>query len=191
MVNTLGSGVTLVNGIVPWATVGTLGNTPNQYDFLTFVTSGSSNSVAAFTNYKTSLATAGPTDTVRLTANETLTTNKVVNAILFAGTSANALITITQNNFTLGVTSGAILSMGNNTLTLSGGTVDFGSAEGILDQNNANITVNSSLTGTGGLTLTNTTAGTFNLTAANSYTGTTTINANPVTLTLNLGNIAP
>ena len=52
------------------------------------------------------------------------------------------------------MTSGAILSMGNNTLTISGGTVDFGSAEGILNQNNANITVNSSLTGTGGLTMT-------------------------------------
>ena len=84
------------------------------------------NSIGVFSNYKTSLAAAGPTDTVRLTANETLNTNKVVNAIFFAGTTTNNSITITQNTannvFTLGVTSGAILSMGNNTLTISGGT---------------------------------------------------------------------
>src|SRR5205814_5180915 len=57
-------------------------------------------------------------------------------------------------------------------------------------QNNANIVVNSSLAGTGGLTLTDTTAGTIALNSANSYTGTTTINANPVTLTLTLGNLS-
>src|SRR5262249_22228699 len=158
LVNNLGAGAALINGILPWATVGTLGGTPAQFDFVTFTSSGGSNSLVPFTNYKTSLASAGATDTVRLTTSETLVSNKVVNAILFAGTSAGANQTITQNNFTLGLTAGAILSMGNNQLTVSGGTVDFGSAEGILDQNNANIVINSSLTGTGGLTLTNTTA---------------------------------
>src|SRR5207302_73651 len=103
-------------------------NLVNQFDFVTLVPAGPGSSVAAFTNYKTSLAAAGPTDTVRLTAGETLTTNKVVNAILFAGTTTNNNITVTQNNFTLGVTSGAVLAMGNFTLTLSGGTVDFGAA---------------------------------------------------------------
>ena len=191
LINNLGRGVALVNGILPWATVGTPRRHPgNQYDFATFVpAAGGSNSVAAFTNYKTSLAAAGPTDTVRLTGNESLTTNKVVNAILFAGTSAGGSITITENNFTLGVTSGAIMSMGNQTLTISGGTVDLGSAEGILDQNNANLVVNSSITGTGGLTLTDTTAGTITLNAANSYSGTTTINGTG-TGQLTLGNIS-
>ena len=140
-------------------------------------TGSGGNSIAAFTNYKTSIAAAGPTDIVRLTASETMTANKIVNAILYAGTTAGGGITITQNDFTLSVASGAILSMGNKTLTISGGTVDFGSAEGILNQNNANIDVNSTITGTGGLTITDTTAGTITLNAANSYTGTTTINA--------------
>src|SRR5262249_27475442 len=153
LVNTFGAGTTLSNGILPWATVGSLGGTPNQFDFVTFTAVGPSNSVTPFTNYKTSLAAAGPTDTVRLTANETMTANKTVNAVLFAGTTANASITITQNNFTLAVASGALLAEGNNTLTLNGGTVDFGAAEGILGQNNANIAVNSTLTGTGGLTI--------------------------------------
>ena len=154
LVNAFGPGAGLVDGILPWATVGSIGTTPNQYDFATTASVNGSNSIAAFTNYTSNIANAGPTSIVRLTANETLTANKVVGAILFAGTSTGASITITQNGFTLGVTSGAILSMGNNTLTISGGTVDFGSAEGILDQNNANTAVNSSLTGPNGLTIT-------------------------------------
>lgn len=178
LINTLGTGVAQVNGIVPWATVGTLTpTTPNQYDFVTLSPAGSASSVAAFTNYKSSIAAAGPTDAVRLTANETLAANRVVNAVLFAGTSAGTNPTITQNGFTLGVAAGAILSEGNNVLTVSGGTVDFGAAEGILGQNNANITMNSSLTGTGGLTVYNTTAGNITLAAANTYTGGTTVNA--------------
>ena len=175
LVNSFGPGAGLIDGILPWATVGSIGTTPNQYDFATTVAVNGSNSIAAFKNYTSNIADSGPTSIVRLTANETLTANKVVGAILFAGTSTGASITITQNGFTLGVASGAILSMGNNTLTISGGTVDFGSAEGILDQNNANITVNSTLTGTNGLTITDTTAGTITLAAANSYTGTTTV----------------
>ena len=196
LVNALGTGVALVDGILPWATVNTLGATPNQYDFATFVASGGSSSVAAFSNYKTSLASAGPNDIVKLTAGETLASNKVVGAILFAGTTAGANAVITQNNFTLGVTTGAILAMGNQLLTIGGGTaatngtLDFGSAEGILNQNNANITVNSSITGTGGLTITDTFAGAITLNAANSYTGATTINASVSTLTLTVGNIS-
>jgi len=67
--------------------------------------------------------------------------------------------------------------------------VDFGSAEGILQNNNANIVVNSSLTGTGGLTVTGTTAGSVTLNAADSYTGGTTLNG--VGGTLNVGNVSP
>ena len=66
LINSLGSGIALVNGILPWATVGTLGNTPNQYDFATLAAAGTGSSVAAFTNYKTSLATAGPTEQAHL-----------------------------------------------------------------------------------------------------------------------------
>ena len=212
LITTLGSGVTTFgttlnnvvgsNGntifnsnILPWATIGTLGGTGpgtsnfvQQYDFVTL--SGSSPiSVAAYSNYKTSIAAAGPTDIVKLTASETMTANKVVGAHHVRRHHVSpAGITVTQANFTLGVASGAIMSMGNNTLTFNGGTIDFGSAEGILNQNNANLTVNSSLTGTGGLTVTNTTAGAITLGAANSYTGTTTLNnlndATAVSLTI-------
>ena len=66
--------------------------------------------------------------------------------------------------------------MGNQTLTLNGGTVDFGPAEGLLQVSNANITANSTLIGTGGLTTVETTAGTVTLNAANNYTGATTLN---------------
>ncbi len=167
LVNSFGPGAAMVNGILPYATVASVGATPNQFDFATTVAAGTASSIAAFTNYKSSLAAAGPTDTVRLTASETLASNKVVNAILFAGTTTNngvGSITINQNTgsnnlFTLGVTSGAIMAMGNNTLTITGGTVDFGSAEGILNENNANITFNSAIAGTNGLTISATAAG--------------------------------
>ena len=191
LINTLGSGVSLFNtsgnsNILPWATIGSLGGTgpgganiEQQYDFVTLIGTAPF-SVGVFTNYKTTIASAGANDIVRLVANETLTQNKVVGGIMFAGTTTGASITITQANYTLGVASGAIMAMGNNTLTISGGTVDIGTAEGILDQNDVTITVNSSLTGTGGLTLTNTYAGVINLNAANSYTGTTTVNGSPI-----------
>ena len=196
LITALGAGAALYNGsngsILPWATIGTLGgvgpggsNIVNQYDFVTLVGS----SVAAFSNYKTTLAAAGPNDIVKLTASETLVSNKTVGAIMAAGTTSGVNATITENNFTLGVTSGAIMSMGNQTLTIAGGTVDFGSAEGILNENNANITVTSSLTGTNGLTLTATTAGTITLSSANSYQGTTTVNGTG-TGSVTVGNIS-
>ena len=80
-VNALGAGAAMINGIFPWATIGTLGGLSNQLDFMTLVSATGGNNIAAFSNYKTSIASAGPTDIVRLQANETLTANKVVGAI--------------------------------------------------------------------------------------------------------------
>ena len=54
--------------------------------------------------------------------------------------------------------------------------------------NNANIAVNSSITGTGGLTITDTTAGTITLNAANSYTGTTTVTSGSLIVNGTLAN---
>ncbi len=156
------------------------------------------NSIAAFTNYAPNLASAGPTSIVRLSANETLTTNKVVGAILFDGAINSADITITENGFTLGIGSGgmgAIVAASSNTLNINGGTIDFGANEGILYLYDANITIGTSaITGsniTNGLTFTDTVAGTLTLSNTNSYTGTTTINGPFAGSGLTVGSVGP
>ena len=118
----------MVNGILPYATAQTLG-AGTQYDFATTVPAGQTVLPSSPTTKRRSPPPVRPTR-FGLTGNESLTTNKVVNAILFRRHQPGGSITITENNFTLGVTSGAIDAMGSNTLTISGGTVDFGSAEG-------------------------------------------------------------
>ena len=164
---------TLTNGILPYATVNTLGVAP--VDFVAY----GANGIAPYTNYVTSLAAAGPTSNVRLTANETLLANKTIGSLLIVGS-----LTVSENNFTLTVASGGVLGISGATPTISGGTLDFGSAEGIL-QANVSTTITSTITGTGGLTISGPGMATLNV--ANNYTGGTTYNG-PGTLAL--GNIS-
>src|SRR5205823_1040337 len=118
-------------GILPYATV-------SGTDFATY-DSVNNNSVAAFTGYATSLAAAGPGDTVKLTGPDVLTGNKTINALLLAG--------------------GAI---GSGTVTLISGIVQglaAGSIPNALALNNSSVTVGglNNLTFTGPVTLNNTT----------------------------------
>ena len=169
---TLTLGSTAATGILPWALVQQVGSS-NQ-DFATY----GANGIVNFTNYATSIAAAGPTSVVKLTVGETLTANRVVGAII----SAAATATIAEAGFTLTIAAGAVVQTNATTLTISGGTLDFGSAEGLLMVGPATvstgITVTSSISGNGGLTITN--AGTntpgISLNAANNYTGGTWIN---------------
>ena len=116
---------------------------------------------------------------MRLLSGETLTSNKVVGAIMFPGSSAGNQ-TITLGNYTLGVTSGAIASDGSNNLTISGGTIDFGAAEGIIGHTQAQLTISSTIAGSGGLTIFNTAQYNTLLNNANTYSGTTYIDSNPI-----------
>ncbi len=159
-------------GILPYATVN--GGDFATYDFAT-------NSIAAFTGYVTSLAAAGPNDTVKLSAAETLTGDKTVNALLLAGG------TVGEAGYTLTLAGGALATTAGftTTNTIIGGTLAFGSNEGILQTNAAAITtLNSTITGSGGLTIGG--GGTLNLPNANTYTG-TTVQGNGI---LNVGNSA-
>ena len=74
-------------------------------------------SIAAFANYKTSLASAGSTDNVRITASETLAANLDVNGLLIVN-NATVNPTVTENNgtsnFTLTIGSGALVVTSNN-----------------------------------------------------------------------------
>ena len=91
---------------------------------------------------------------------------------------------------TLNVSSDAALGASTGTLTLDGGTLQWGAAfnsaraitlgssGGTLDTNSFSSTLSGVISGTGGLTKTGT--GTLTLSGTNTYTGTTTINAGTI-----------
>src|SRR5262249_11706950 len=128
--------------------------------------------------YVSSLTAPGTLNNVRLTAGTTLTQDQTINALHY---NSNTAGTIDLSNHNLTVNSGAILATGN--LTFTGGTLNFGSAEGIIHVSlaggaaNTNVTINSVITGSGGLT-SNTSLLTLN--GVNQYTGPTTLNAGGV-----------
>src|SRR5207249_3322873 len=90
---------------------------------------------------------AGPGDIVKLTGNEVQAGNKTITALLLAGGGQ-----VGQAGFTLTLSSGGLAaSSGSNTII--GGTLAFGSAEALAQTNaGATLTVNSPVTGSGGLT---------------------------------------
>jgi fibronectin-binding autotransporter adhesin len=167
----------LVNGILPWATV--VAPAVAAVDFATYGASG----VAAYANYKTSLAAAGPNDNVKLLNSETLTGNKTVNSLLIVNGT-----TVGQAGYTLTVGSGGLLATsggGTSTSLITGGTLEFGGAEGVISFTNntaaatSNLTIASAIAGTNGLTLSAPAVnalGTLTLNAnSNVYSGATTI----------------
>ena len=91
MVNTPNVG--LRNGILPYATVQGSGG----YDFATLVSAAGGQAVVALPAdaYVTSLAAAGPTSNVKLSANETLSVSKTVNALLLG---PNVVVTRRQRH---------------------------------------------------------------------------------------------
>ena len=111
---------------------------------------------------------------------ESLTANKTITALLLAGG------TVGEAGFTLTLSSGGLVGTQafstTNSNTIIGGTLAFGTSEGILTSTGgAIITLNSTITGSGGLTLAGT--GVVNLPNANTYTGGTVLGGS----TLNLG----
>ena len=111
---------TLVNGILPYATV-------NGTDFATH--GGNGTSVVAFSGYTTSLPSGGGTGTenVRLTANATVSQNTAINSLVLAG---NVTLTINAG-VTLTIGSGGLLATGGNAI-ISSGILAVGSAEALL-----------------------------------------------------------
>src|SRR5262249_25550503 len=157
-------------GILPYAVVSNALST--GADFATY--DFGNNTVAAFTGYATSLAAAGPNDTVKLSGAETLSGNDTVNALLLVGG------TVGLGGNTLTVTSGGLAvtapTSGAATGTVIGGTLAFGSAEGVVNTANstgtvqaATLVLNSTVTGSNGLTVGGN--GTNTLPNANSVSG--------------------
>ena len=173
---TFGNTLPLINGILPWATVGTGSVQPT--DFATANNPGQPNSfIQAYTGYVGLLAAAGPTDNVKISASEALTLNKTVNSLIIVGA-----ITVNESSYNLNITSGGLLNAtAASTSTITGGTIAFGSSEGIITTAAGGTTaIQSPITGTGGVTYFGT--GTVTMAGPNAYTGVTTLDGSVLSL---------
>ena len=173
----------LNNGILPWATIAGAPVDNTDVNFATYGATG----IAPYTNYVTSLAAAGPTSNVKLTnVSETLSSNKTINSLIISGSFTETLSTAT-----LTIASGGLVatggSVGNNNLgppasvnpgsfLITGGTLEFGTNEGIITAN-TNLAIASVIDGSAAnsLTLAAGVNGYLTLTANNTYSGTTTL----------------
>jgi fibronectin-binding autotransporter adhesin len=151
---------TLTGGIIPAARL----ESSNGLDFVTY---GAANGIAA-ASYVTSLAAAGPNDNVILSANETLTGSKSVNAILFT----NANVTANLAGFTLTVNSGVLAARSTGD-AIAAGTLAL-AAQGVVTVDSADdLTISSMISGSGGLVKNG--VGTLALSGANTYSGETQV----------------
>lgn len=156
--------------IVPYL-IGGVTTTDVGSTFLTYGATGL-RPLDASTEFAQSLAAAvgTPAANVHSTASETLAGSQTINSLLMSGVKSVGNTLTIPTGGTLTVSSGAILggttdpnSIGGGFIT--GGTLNFGTAEGVVNGR----TIASAITGSGGLTL----AG--NLSGANTYTGVTSI----------------
>lgn len=152
-------------GIIPYL-YGDNSNTGIGTDFMTYDATNGLRRLTA-SEYVTTFASG----------NSTLVNAKIATVIntISGATSLNSLTLGTNARVngtgTLTISSGGILATDNASIgTLTAGTVDFGSAEGVLIAvAGKTLTIGSSITGSGGLTAGG--AGTVVLTGNNSYTG--------------------
>lgn len=136
------------------------------------------NSGSTTLNMRWNPASSGNT-TILNTANTTATVNS-----LWIGNATNgsAPVTFSLNNGTINVTSGAVHFQhdANNLMTLSAGTLAFGSQEAVITNNAGGwvTTISTTLTGTGGLSLYTLNGGGIILSGANNMSGTVTFGGN-------------
>ena len=163
--------------IIPWAyhSTGPNGVLPIR-NFLTYGVTGLRPLAAS--EYVDTLTSPGSLNNVRLTAAATpLNQNQTINSLFYDRAAAD---TVTLTGQTLTINSGAILTR-SDLLTFDGGEIAFGSAEGIFHSPDfSSITINSVLSGSGGLTSHLGSGATLTLNGVNTYTGPTAINSGHV-----------
>ncbi len=122
----------------------------------------------SLTEYTFSITSAISTDNVRLSSAQSVAGSKAINSlVLDSATTLN--ISAGQ---TLGLGSGAVLFTAGGTIT--GGTLDFGTREGIFRSGASTAQIASQIAGSGGIT-TSSSAG-LNFSGANTYSGQTYVN---------------
>ncbi|HEX3149406.1 MAG TPA: autotransporter-associated beta strand repeat-containing protein, partial [Gemmataceae bacterium] len=169
------TGLTNTGGLLPYATV-------NGTDFAATTATGIQSYTASGGSYVSTVSGASSGANVNLAGNDTVTSSKTINALMFSG-GANATLTINAGVI-LTVTSGALFLNSTKTLTIQGGgTLALG--EAIINSGaSGTLTVASDGTTLTGSNLTLVGTGTVNLPAANSFgAGATTLGG----ATLNLG----
>jgi fibronectin-binding autotransporter adhesin len=166
LIEALASNMTLVNGIIPAAVVLGPGGT---LDFATVASSAAGFDLIPLpvSAYATSVAAAGPTSTVRLSASEALPVGKTINALLL-----EPGVSLTGADANLTITSGGVVFAGPGTSDISVGALSAGTTYRIFTQPGATGTINSRITG-GALAKHG--SGKLIFTGDNTYTSTTII----------------
>ncbi|MFA6960150.1 MAG: PEP-CTERM sorting domain-containing protein [Opitutaceae bacterium] len=190
-------GTTTVS-ILPWATATTaISNSftdsfdsryySADFGFVTYTSDGGFRVLDKTTEYVSSVTgSSNATDNVRLTADETLAGTKTINS-LFMDKGSNH--TLNLGGQTLNVTSGAVAAA-NNQITISNGTLNFGSKTGyIMLGRNSSSAISANLAGSGGVVFAMTPDQPLTISGANTYTGRTVVNSG--TLALGANNTLP
>lgn len=158
-------------GVVPWVFINNI--LPSTYE------AGIGFRALTASEYVTTLAAATAGDNVLLGAVETLGGNLTVNSFGMQGATGN----VNLDGHVLSITSGLFygpIAPGQR-LTLQNGTINFGSAEGIINGVN---TIESKISGTGGLTFSGR-GGTRLSSGSNDFTGGVVVNSSLVLFSAN------
>ena len=169
-------------GIVPWADFGS--GTRVTYDSTYGLRAlGSGETVAL-----TASGFVGSDGTTNVnTAGVTLTGSSAINSIAGGGT-------VGLGGFTLTVASGVVIAGTSTTIgsTVNDGFLALGSEGHFFSENARPLTINSSISGTGGLTINlddlNGTTASCTLAGTNTYSGVTTVEGNNAAMALNINN---
>ena len=181
---------TSIDGLTPTARL--VGNNGGILPYATFANNDfasydASNGIKAFAGYASSIAAAGPGDTVKLSSNETVPASQTINALFIAG----AFTATINPGATLTLGSGALLATGSSSIATGNGTgvatLAFG-AEGIIWNTGGSTIISTAIAGSNGLTMS---AGAITLqppSGGNVYSGVTTLNGGSLTLPSSGGN---
>ena len=170
-----GPSTTLVDGIAPVWIVTNEGNSKGTgpYDFVTY---GADGYVQENTN-STTLSSSTGSSVVELAASAAPSGNAAAYAL---NTNGNTITLGSGNTLTIGDgtdDAGLILATGS---AISGGTLAFGTSQGIIWLSGSNPTISSEITGSNGLTFAG--SGAVNLSTAATVSGVITIDSGTVTL---------
>lgn len=168
-------GVSTVNGIVP-SVFGTTSATVSPGDFLGYGGNGFVKATYTSTDITTSLAT----DVVEQTANAALAGPANAYALKIGDGVAGTTVTATGQTINLGGGSAPGMLIVNTLSGITGGTVDFGTREGIIYTQGAAGNVSAVITGSDGLSKVG--GGPLVLGATATYSGDTNINQGTVQL---------
>jgi fibronectin-binding autotransporter adhesin len=179
-----GTTPTVTNGIVSAWIITDNGGSPssNPYDFLTYTANGYVKATYTKSGSGSSggIRVATASDIVEQTGNATLAANAQAYALKV---DSGATITATGFTITLGNDTNPAGLILNNTATIAGGTLAFGSSEAVIyaAAKNNSVTISSTITGSNGMTLSG--SGTLIVSAESTMTGLIAIDSGTLSLT--------